>query len=83
MKSVSVRELRQNPTGMLRDVEAGETYAITLHNRPIARIEPLASSTQIIPAKRQGRPHLRDRPAHQLRTADTVEQLLEDLKGEW
>ncbi|WP_425845696.1 type II toxin-antitoxin system Phd/YefM family antitoxin [Agrococcus sp. TSP3-2-1] len=29
MKTVSVRELRQNPAQMLRDVESGESYTIT------------------------------------------------------
>lgn len=83
MKTVSVRELRQNPAEMLRDVEAGETYAITSHNRPIARIEPIATSTQVIPAKRRGRPQLAARPPHALRTAKSIDELLDDLKGEW
>ncbi|QAY61205.1 type II toxin-antitoxin system prevent-host-death family antitoxin [Microbacterium protaetiae] len=83
MKSVSVRELRQNPAGMLRDVEAGETYAITSRNRQIARIEPIVASTQVIPAKREGRPQLAERSPHTVRTAASVDELLDDLKGDW
>lgn len=83
MKTVSVRELRQNPAAMLREVEAGESYTVTSYNRPIARIEPIVSSTQIIPPKRSGKPKLSEMPRHELRTAGSVEELLEDMKGDW
>lgn len=82
MKTVSVRELRQNPSQMLRDVEAGESYVITSYNRPIARVEPTASSTQIIPPKRTGRPRLAALPKHELRSAASVDELLDELRGE-
>lgn len=32
------RELRQNPSWMIHDVEAGETYSLTLHGRRVGRI---------------------------------------------
>lgn len=83
MKTISVRELRQNPAQMLRDVEAGESYTITSHNRPIARVEPTVSSTQVMPRKRTGRPKLSALPEHELRTAGSIEELLDDLRGEW
>lgn len=37
-KSISIGELRQNPTRMLREVKAGATYTITDHGEPIAEI---------------------------------------------
>ena len=83
MKTVSVRELRQNPAEMLRQVEAGESYAITSHNRAIARIDPILHSALVIPAKRRGRPTLVDRKPHVLKTADSIDALLDDMKGEW
>ena len=83
MKTISGRERRQNPASMLRDVEAGEAYTITSYNRRIARIEPIVSSTQIIPPKRTGRPELSSLPVHELRTAESVDELLDDMKGEW
>lgn len=43
MKSITVGQLRQNPTAMLADVEAGETYLITRHDREIARVVPLVA----------------------------------------
>ena len=36
--TISVGELRQNPTRMLRDVKAGATYVITDHGEPVAEI---------------------------------------------
>lgn len=40
MKTISVGDLRQNPTAALSDVEHGETYSITRHRREIARLTP-------------------------------------------
>lgn len=37
-KTISVGELRQNPTRMLREVKAGATYTVTDHGEPIAEI---------------------------------------------
>lgn len=36
--AISVGELRQNPTPMLRKVRAGATYTITDHGEPVAEI---------------------------------------------
>lgn len=41
MRSVSVGELRQNPTAAFDAVENGETLVVTRHNRPFAQIAPL------------------------------------------
>lgn len=38
--TISVGELRQNPTPMLRKVKAGATYVITDHGEPVAEIAP-------------------------------------------
>jgi prevent-host-death family protein len=39
---IGVRELRQNASEVLRDVEAGEPATVTVAGRPVARIVPLA-----------------------------------------
>ncbi|MPV48606.1 MULTISPECIES: type II toxin-antitoxin system Phd/YefM family antitoxin [unclassified Pseudactinotalea] len=39
-KTISIGELRQNPTRMLREVKAGATYMVTDHGEPIAEIAP-------------------------------------------
>ncbi len=36
--TISVGQLRQNPTQMLRDVRAGATYTITDHGEPVAEV---------------------------------------------
>ncbi|HUX65729.1 MAG TPA: type II toxin-antitoxin system prevent-host-death family antitoxin [archaeon] len=45
INQVGVRELRQNASGVLRDVKAGVSVEITEHGRPIARIIPIAASS--------------------------------------
>jgi len=38
--TISVGALRQNPTPMLREVQAGASYIVTDHGEPIAEIIP-------------------------------------------
>jgi prevent-host-death family protein len=40
MKTLSVGQLRQNPTDALNSVADGETVIVTKHNRPIADLVP-------------------------------------------
>jgi len=42
MASVGLRELKQNPSGVVARAEAGETIVITVQGRPAARLVPLA-----------------------------------------
>ena len=44
VQQVGVRELRQDASGILRQVKAGECIEITEHGRPIARIVPIGPS---------------------------------------
>lgn len=39
-KTISVGELRQNPTTALNAVAAGDSYDVTKHNQVIARLVP-------------------------------------------
>jgi len=41
VKTITVGQLRQNPTRMLDEVAAGESYTVTRHGHPVARIEPM------------------------------------------
>lgn len=83
MKSISVGELRQNPAAMISDLEGGESYALTRHNHRIGTIVPTASSAVLIPRKATGPARTRDIPRHELTSASTIEQLLDDEKGSW
>jgi antitoxin (DNA-binding transcriptional repressor) of toxin-antitoxin stability system len=59
MKTYGVRELRQNATGVLREVAEGETVIITSNGRPIAQMiapvndpwSALIASGEVTPAR--------------------------------
>lgn len=60
MKSIGVRELRQNASKYLEDVAAGESIEITDRGRPVARLVPvtgdpwqeLINAGDVVPAPR-------------------------------
>jgi antitoxin (DNA-binding transcriptional repressor) of toxin-antitoxin stability system len=83
MKSISVGELRQNPAPMIADLEEGEPYALTRHNRRIGTIIPAVSSATLIPRKASGRARTRKIARHDLTTASTIDELLNEEKGPW
>lgn len=78
MKTITVGQLRQNPTAMLAEVEAGEIYQVTRHDHPIARIVSASRETELLPRKRRTGSRLATLPRHQLRTAASVDDLLAD-----
>jgi prevent-host-death family protein len=41
MLTIDVRELRQNASEVLREVEAGDTATVTVAGRPVAKIVPI------------------------------------------
>ncbi len=78
MKTITVGQLRQNPTTMLADVEAGEIYQVTRHGREIARMVPRDHAVTLVPPRRRTGSHLSDLPRHELRTATSIDALLAD-----
>lgn len=83
MKTISVGELRQNPTQMLDDVAGGETYVVTRHNREVARIVPTVSSAAVVPPKVTGPSRTVDLKRVELPDSLDIQDLLEELKGDW
>lgn len=83
MKTITVGELRQNPTEALREVEAGETYRITRHNREVGRIVPPQSVPGLIPAKRRGKSRVLEIPRMDPKDGSSIDEVLDELKGEW
>jgi len=84
VKTITVAELRQNPTSALAEVEAGETYRITRHGREIGRIvPPSASGVPLIPPARSGGIKLAGLPRHEVQSAESIDALLEDERGQW
>lgn len=51
MKTITVAELRQNPTAALDEVEHGETYVVTRHRREIGRLVPPVRRRGVTPAE--------------------------------
>lgn len=78
MKTITIGQLRQNPAPMLADVEAGETYQVTRHRREIARIVPRDHAIELVPARRPTGSRLAQLPRHELRTAASIDDLLDD-----
>ncbi|MQY23158.1 type II toxin-antitoxin system Phd/YefM family antitoxin [Nocardia macrotermitis] len=84
MKTISVGELRQNPAEMVADVESGEVYELTRHNQRVGFIVPATTSSHLIaPRATEGGAHTRDIARHELRSAASVDELLESEKGDW
>lgn len=46
MRSIGVRELRQQASRYLREVERGDAIEVTDHGRPIARLVPLSRASR-------------------------------------
>jgi antitoxin StbD len=68
---------------MIADLEGGEPYALTRHNHRIGTIIPAASSATLIPRKASGPAHTRTIGRHDLTTASTIDELLNEEKGAW
>lgn len=47
--SVPLRELRNRPSSLLRRVEAGERFVITVDRRPVAALVPLDARRTWVP----------------------------------
>lgn len=47
MRSIGVRDLRQNASAVLRDVERGATFEITDRGRPVALLTPLGNASPL------------------------------------
>ncbi len=50
MKNVSLTEFRSHASGMLTEVENGETIVVMRHGRPIARVCPMSAPEQAEPS---------------------------------
>ena len=83
MKTISVGELRQNPTQMLDDVASGETYVVTRHSREVARVVPAASSATVMPPRSTTSSRTAALSRVELPDGLKFDAFLEQLKGDW
>lgn len=49
MTTISVQELKNNLSGFLRRIEAGESFLIVRGEQPVAEFRPVASSAAVAP----------------------------------
>lgn len=81
MKIISQRKLRNDNAEIMRGVERGETYTVTRHGTPVARLVPVGSGGDLRcdrPAKK--RPVYAERP--RVRISTPTSEILDDLRGE-
>lgn len=83
MKTATVRDLRNQYTGLLKWIEAGEEIRITRKGKPIARLvpEPVASEQKAL--WRESPALLRDRSKAQKIPADDAADLIHESAGRW
>lgn len=55
MKSIGIRELRQQASRYVRDVEQGETIQVTDRGRPVAWLTPVPRSGSLAQLEASGR----------------------------
>jgi len=83
---VGVRELKQNPSAVLREVKAGETVTVTEHGHPVAKIVP-AGLTPLEQAIAAGRVRMPTRSWHDFKAPEplpdgpSTAEIIADLRG--
>jgi antitoxin (DNA-binding transcriptional repressor) of toxin-antitoxin stability system len=83
MKSITVGQLRRNPTSALTEVESGDTYTVTRHHQDIARLVPPSELPGLTPPMDDGPAHIATLPRVELRTAGSIDELIDAEKGEY
>lgn len=81
VRSISQRELRNDNAEVIRDVEAGESFTVTRHGVPVARLVPLSESVDI-PCERPARVRHRWSERSRVRSATATAVMIDDLRGE-
>ena len=82
MPTISHRDMRNNSSEVLREVEAGASYTVTNRGKPVAVLAPLAGGT---PSVAPTRPALRQGGFGELRrhrVDGQVASALDELRGE-
>lgn len=55
MREIGIRELRQQASRFLREVQSGETFEVTDRGRPVARLVPIPRSGGVAELVASGR----------------------------
>jgi len=76
MATISVRQLRNDVSDVLRRAEAGEELTVTVNGRPTARVVPLSARPSSIPWELLA--HALDRGAADSALAEQLKEMLPD-----
>ncbi len=84
MRTITVAQLRQNPTEAIAAVEAGESYVVTRHRRPVAQLIPPTDDAviRVTPPRNPAPTNLAARSAWKLTTAASADELIADMKSD-
>jgi prevent-host-death family protein len=78
-KSISAAEANRNFSRLLRAVKEGQTFVVTSHGIPVARIVPAKrGKAAVMAAKRRLLAHLRSQPIQILGKGWTRDELYDD-----
>ncbi|CAB4743685.1 unannotated protein [freshwater metagenome] len=81
MRIITQRELRNDNAAVMRDVEAGESFLVTKHGKPVARVVP-AGAEELPVAKPAIRTGGFGRLARVRIEGTTTREVLDDLRGD-
>ena len=80
MKTVNAHDFSRRLAQVLREVEAGERYAVVRDGREIARVlPPVPALDVVLSARRRITTKLADRSPVALRTAASVDELIAEM----
>ena len=63
MKSITFTEFRRHASGLISEVERGETLVVIRHGKPVAEVSPFTGGSLGTPAWRQSVPRLASKGA--------------------
>lgn len=81
MRQITQRELRNDNAKIIREVEQGETFVVTRHGVPVARVSPVSTGAdlRLVRAAKPGR-RMSDLP--RVMPSRPTSEHLDDLRGE-
>ncbi|MHB1172767.1 MAG: type II toxin-antitoxin system Phd/YefM family antitoxin [Lacisediminihabitans sp.] len=82
MASIAHRELRNNSSAILRDVQSGETILVTNHGKVVAVMSPPAASLVSGPQVREATIHGGFSELPRITLDHPIQQTLDELRGE-
>lgn len=81
MRQITQRELRNDNARIIREVEQGETFVVTKHGVPVARVSPITSGGDLR-LVRAAKPGLRVSALPRVTPSRPTSEHLDDLRGE-